>query len=1027
MVDAFEFLFEDRLASEAEVTLEEKIEKLRSDLTFMWRSKLFSDVKLVLGEDADDDVDENDEGSGRRHSRVPTKMVDIPDANMSVLSLAMTVQTQVDESDAEDDELTSFSTHRMILASRSQYFASMLLSPYADAKAPVLHLPSPPFTPASLHFTLGFLYTGTLFFSNRTFDLSTAFSLWRAGAYLQIETLQNLVVALIDREFCHGFVCSPPCRKCVKRVPRTLHFATSPDVSEPALQEPAIAAVSGTHFGMYWAKDVGNLDPAIQDRIVDNISTRLTHDPAEIVLVLRQLSIVGQRIDTERSSRWVESLRVMAETVETRFVPLLHANLERIVQSQPWSDLLDGVGSLGDVLEKALVMLIDGLTEAKAAQVYQTLVGQVLLREQGFEVAQSRHAVENARTSILRYLKKRWINVRALAGFNKLEKWCLKELADELDVTTTDLVLPEEGQMRMPKPPSRLMGTRPPAPAIIVSRRTSSIGAGSGLARAPSSAGVGPGSAGRLGTTSNSSITRTASRARKAEQKEEPAEGEREAGPINMRAAVLNRNAARTSVLNGHRSLSSASTASATSPTARAKAPVSASPTTAPPAAAGSSAALQRTTTTTTTVLRLRAVVPNGSPAATRTTPPGTNAAGTTAKPRTRTESGASVASARMANSRQATPPRTTATSAASSRSSPTTPLLAKSTSSGTAAKPRSSPSKAKLSSDATLTAPDTDKTPTKSVRTVRSNASLSVPGVSMPPAASSSVDSLTAKAKPQPPKLGHKSSFLRATPGPGGTFSLSTTDSGRDLRARTLSSSSASKKSSASLSSVDKAAATVKGMPADALENIRKASTNAMFPRAESTQTIVYKPGDQEEERAAGISLKVGIACIVSLSLPASSLPAGGKVVRRSASGKLLTSPAKPGTSTTVLVKKIRLQAVVRYLGPVGERKGVWVGVQLRPSPALLAALEKSKLMRLKHGCFDGVRYFDDESAKQEKDKEEGWRLERRKELWQALSPEAPFPQVANDKAPAGGGGGGGEVVELFVRPSDVVWVVQQ
>ncbi|KAJ9479733.1 BTB domain-containing protein, partial [Pseudozyma hubeiensis] len=562
MVDAFEFLFEDRLASGVEITPEEKLDKLRSDLTFMWRSKLFSDVKLVLG---DDDVDEKSDGEGassiinkgRRRGDGRAKMMDIPDANMSVLSLAQTIDTdRVEESDAEDDELTSFSTHRMILASRSEYFASLLLSPYADSRAPVLHLPSPPFTPASLHFTLGFIYTGTLFFSNRTFDLSTAFSLWRAGAYLQMETLQTLVVALIDREFCHGFACSPPCRKCVKRVPRALAFATSPDVSEQALQESALAAVSGLHFGMYWAKDVGNLDPMLQDRIVESISGRLAQDPTLIVSVLRQLSIVGQRIDTERSARWVESLRLVAETVSNRVMPILHNHLDTIVTSTAWSDLLDGVGSLGDVLEKCLVMLIDGLTEARAAQIYQTLVGQVLLREQGFEVAQSRQAVESARGSILRYLKKRWINVRALAGFNRLEKWCLKEIADELEVTTTELYLAEV-------PPSVKSTTLPGR--FMAAKRSSSLGGGAAAAVERRSSAVGQRSS--LGVAADSSRTRINSatptaaapaRATAVARKSSATnEGEREAGPIHMRAAVLNRNAAKVSVANGHRSLSS--------------------------------------------------------------------------------------------------------------------------------------------------------------------------------------------------------------------------------------------------------------------------------------------------------------------------------------------------------------------------------------------------------------------------------------------------------------------------------------
>ncbi len=222
-------------------------------------------------------------------------------------------------------------------------------------------------------------------------------------------------MALIDREFCHGFACSPPCRKCVKRVPRTLSFATSPDVSERSLQESALVAVSGSHFGMYWTKDVGHLDPTLQDRVVESITDRLQKDPTLVVSVLRQLSIVGQRIDIERSSRWVDSLRLMAETVENRVMPLLHSNLEkiraesRILRPARWCRLAQRF------TREFLVMLIDGL-RGRAAQIYQIVVGQVLLRDQGFEVAQSRQAVETARASLLQYLKKRWINVRALQG-----------------------------------------------------------------------------------------------------------------------------------------------------------------------------------------------------------------------------------------------------------------------------------------------------------------------------------------------------------------------------------------------------------------------------------------------------------------------------------------------------------------------------------------------------------------------------------------------------------------------------------
>lgn len=1086
MVDAFEFLFEDRLASDSEATPDEKLDKLRSDLTFMWRSKLYSDVKLVLGDDDDDQSD----GGGRQPRAGSTKMMDIPDANMSVLSLAQTVDTdRIDESDAEDDELTSFSTHRMILASRSQYFASLLLSPYSDSRAPVLHLPSPPFTPASLHFTLGFLYTGTLFFSNRTFDLSTAFSLWRAGAYLQIETLQALVVALIDREFCHGFVCSPPCRKCVRRVPRTLVFATSPDVSEQALQDPAIAAVSGPHFGMYWAKDVGNLDPMLQDRIVDLISERLTRDPTLVVSVLRQLSIVGQRIDTERSSRWVESLRLMAETVENRVMPVLHANLDKIVQSAAWSDLLDGVGSLGDVLEKCLVMLIDGLTEARAAQVYQTLVGQVLLREQGFEVPQSRQAVETARGSILRYLQKRWINVRALAGFNKLEKWCLKELADELEVTTADLFLPEEiPTVKAGGVPGRLMAARRTSSLAsgVVGAAASGTGPRSSLGtatarscrlRSPSAASTGSSTGNAASPTTTTKLVRD--------------DGEREAGPIHMRAAVLNRNAARTSAANAHRSLSSASASatagSSTSPsprpsgssvngasptTVRSKAAAAASPSTSSGTRAVSAAASAKTSGASPSVARTAA--PNG-------------AVGSGKVPRLRTTSGtsiASVASARSTTGKAATSAAPTANSS-DSAATPTRPTT------------RPAPT------------PDANKTPTRSIRNVRSAATLhprSSTSTSRhqeepPRSAGLSVDSAAAAAaaavapKPTtkpPPVLGHKSSFLRATPGPGGTFSLSSTDSGRDLRARTISNGSSTRKdgaagstaangtaatgarsrsrsttptkttvrsgskrstSPASVRSVattssssngggKATAAVAEAMPADALVNVEKARQG--LPRSESTKTIVYRPVspsllDVESTEGAvlvegGVSLRVGIACIVSL-------PVGGKAgataQRRaggSAAGKQVvggrrvaaagsTASRVPSSGVGGAGRKVR--AKVRYLGPVTGHSGVWVGVTASlPSShvSTLFAPTATAPLRLNNGQYDGIRYFDPDATPGEAQ----WRVDRRRAVHDMVGATAAFPEKARGRQREEADKDGLTTIEIFVRPADVVWVVQ-
>lgn len=90
----------------------------------MWRSKLYSDVKLVLPlSSTNGAIDQVDEGS--------------------------------------DESSAVFSSHKFILASRSPYFAQLLLNrggfrAGASDKGQI-ELPSPPFTPASLHFCLGFM------------------------------------------------------------------------------------------------------------------------------------------------------------------------------------------------------------------------------------------------------------------------------------------------------------------------------------------------------------------------------------------------------------------------------------------------------------------------------------------------------------------------------------------------------------------------------------------------------------------------------------------------------------------------------------------------------------------------------------------------------------------------------------------------------------------------------------------------------------------------------------------------------
>ncbi|KAF8838233.1 hypothetical protein BDN67DRAFT_971806 [Paxillus ammoniavirescens] len=80
----------------------------------------------------------------------------------------------------------AFTSYRFILVSRLPYF------PAAAPGDPLTVIPlSPPFTPVSPHFALGYTYTGTLVFSHHTCDLDTAFAILRAATYLSLPQLYD--------------------------------------------------------------------------------------------------------------------------------------------------------------------------------------------------------------------------------------------------------------------------------------------------------------------------------------------------------------------------------------------------------------------------------------------------------------------------------------------------------------------------------------------------------------------------------------------------------------------------------------------------------------------------------------------------------------------------------------------------------------------------------------------------------------------------------------------------------------------
>ena len=312
-------------------------DKLGQDLTYMWRSKLYCDVRIHL---------------------VP------PTAP----------ESESDDSDETTDSLSStaiFPSHRFILASRSPYFASVLLNPSSfRPSTAVIHLPTPPFTPAALHFCLGYLYAGHLDFSNRTFDLFTAFQIHRAAAYLQIDILVQEVEARIVHDFCHSLDWnSCHCPRCPTRAARVWRFAIASDVAAVVLEKRARQYLI-TGWGESWGREVGSAEKEARESLVQGVIRTIV--PATVVSTFRSIGRVrakmenGIRIRGRDASVWVDGLEEMIEKLETHARIMLIDAFAAVAEGAELWDLVIGKGFAEDLLETVLKEIVNGAGGARS-------------------------------------------------------------------------------------------------------------------------------------------------------------------------------------------------------------------------------------------------------------------------------------------------------------------------------------------------------------------------------------------------------------------------------------------------------------------------------------------------------------------------------------------------------------------------------------------------------------------------------------------------------------------------------------
>lgn len=348
--EAFEFLFDSSETNHSDTDAEElRIDKLRKDLVFMWRSRLYSDVRIALT------------------------------GNFS--------------SSSHENTTAIFSSHRFILVSRSPYFHTALIAwptKPSQSEPQTLNLPSPPFTPASLHFTLGFLYTGTLIFSHRSYDLSTAFHILRSALYLSLPTLHDEIQARIIQEMMHGlFHAFLPfeeyerltagawgtggcrCRQCARRAPRVLEFALADDVKNQLLERGARRALVGL-FGEGWCTpEFAGLPVRLRESLLKGVGKRTT--PANALALLcaaeHALGRLAAVIDA-----WAGEVREMVLVGRRTVDELVCEKSEECFSERDWNEIMERDGIAfedGERVEWIMTSVLRGVNERNAPMLYQ--------------------------------------------------------------------------------------------------------------------------------------------------------------------------------------------------------------------------------------------------------------------------------------------------------------------------------------------------------------------------------------------------------------------------------------------------------------------------------------------------------------------------------------------------------------------------------------------------------------------------------------------------------------------------------
>ncbi|XAO24766.1 hypothetical protein I312_103572 [Cryptococcus bacillisporus CA1280] len=304
---------EPRLYPGGSETVSQSRLKLSQDLTYMWRSKLFADVRIHLPSNI-------------------TNGTSLEDLNATA---DLSKQTMI------------FSSHKFILACRSGYFSAFFKQhPHPQMPIIDIFLSSPPFTPAALHFCLGYIYAGTLHFSNRTFGLLIALQIHSCARYLQLGELVIEIESRIVHDLCHGLDWDRcHCKICFNRAVKLwCSFAT--EQNRPHALWSLATTFIERGWADCWGRDIATNNAEEVEKLTHNVIEGI--EPSNVIYTFYSLHRMRMKLESEKrttpekalSSGWLNRLQQMIDAVQAQACEIIASSIDDVAASDDMRTLM---------------------------------------------------------------------------------------------------------------------------------------------------------------------------------------------------------------------------------------------------------------------------------------------------------------------------------------------------------------------------------------------------------------------------------------------------------------------------------------------------------------------------------------------------------------------------------------------------------------------------------------------------------------------------------------------------------------